>query len=153
MSKPRDYTLHIERMRTGRWTQLLDDEALVRETLQSKALLRRRKLRGSRTQLIELEEARYSTGLEECKRRGVGSLAGQWFRPRANLSFGIGVEFTEEGSLNVKHEQPPERERRKRKPLPPAPADGGELLELLERSVAEAVNGNGNSSNGNGKHQ
>ena len=145
MSKPRDYSRDIERMRTGQWCALCDDEQLIRETLMAKARLRRRALRPN---LRPLVEARYVSGLQACESRGLGDLRGHWFRPRENLVCGFDATASETG-VQVKAVEPPEVPRRKRPPLPPTSADGGTLLVQLEASLAEAVNVNGNS---NGRH-
>ena len=133
---------------------MLDDEQLTRRTLQAKSMLRRRKLRGVRAQLIELSEAEYLSGLAECDRRGIQT-RGAWFTAGDGMS-GLEVETANRIAPGYELPQstpPTERPSRSRKALKPPPAPAAALFDLLERSVAAAVNGNGsNGSSSNGKH-
>ena len=149
MTPPRDYTPYIEQAKSGRCC-LLDDEQLVREVLQAKRW-RSRKRQPAGLKL--LRATRYEVGLAECQRRGIGDLRGGWWTNGDGM-FGLSAETAARVGELPQTLDPTERPRKQSKPLPPAPSeDGGELLRLLDASVAEAVQRNGsngyhNRSNG-----
>ncbi len=94
MTPPRNYSADIELARKGYWAKLLDDEALIRTTLIAKASLRRK---GLLPNLRPLIEAKYQTGIAACEARGLGRLAGMWFRPRDGVVFSLDVRVTDSG--------------------------------------------------------
>ena len=148
MSAPRSYEEAARRLPCA--IRCDDDEQLVRRIGLLRHRLAQSKKRGSAA-LREFRLREHELAVGEATKRGL-DVRGVYFRPRQDLTFSTGAAISEDGTVTVMHEEPPEKPRRPPRPEPPAPSDdAGTLLQLLEASVAAAVQRNGNGSNGNGR--